>query len=235
MLLAATLLSACAILHLASEAIAAAAFPGYSYITHYVSDLGVPYRHMFYGSQVISERAWIMNLGGLVVPGLLFASAACVIVSTVRPTGAAGVAILAFAGLHALGSLLAGMVHAGPRELESGAIVLHMIGASTAISAGSAVAIVAASLSRRIGAPRSYQVASLFLGLLGCSSLAGSLVVTGFGTTASIGNAAVPIGLLERGATYSITLVAAMTSVALFKAAREARSRTSSFNRPAEE
>ena len=63
--------------YLASETIAAAAFPGYSYARNYISDLGVAAARVIDGRSVHSPLALVMNLG-LLCDGALFVVASFV-------------------------------------------------------------------------------------------------------------------------------------------------------------
>jgi hypothetical membrane protein len=199
--------------YLASEAIAAAAFPGYSYAHNYISDLGVPYEGMIHGRALRSSRAFVMNFGGFVLDGALFAAATGVALRAFRDRGEA-VAICAVLGIvHALGTILVGIVHGGDREMAAGIHHIHVIGAAMAIIGGNAALIAAAFASRRCGAPAVYRRVSVALGVSGFVSLA----LLQSGTTS------LPEGLLERGSVYPITIWEIVTGIAILAAVRNRR------------
>ena len=156
--------------YLAAETVAAGAFPGYSYCANYVSDLGVPYPGVAEGRMLASGLAWVMNLG-LITDGVLFALAgriACA--ADLSRTSVRAFLILAAA--HGLGTVLVGMVHAGPREVMDGTHALHVLGAALAIIGGNLALMAATGCSGAWGLPKVHRAASLVLGLMGLAGLA---------------------------------------------------------------
>jgi hypothetical membrane protein len=186
--------------YLTSEAVAAAAFPGYSYASNYISDLGIPYPVA--GSH--SSLAFVMNFGGFILNGLLYGTAA-----VIAFRAGAGRAFLVLALIHALGSVLVGTVHSGPREIASGMHYVHVLGAAMAIIGGNAASIAASGF----GSP-AYRSISLGLGAFGLLSLAMLEANRGLGLTM------LPDGLLERGSVYPITVWELLTGLMLRNAAR---------------
>lgn len=134
--------------YLAAEAVAASAFPGYSYTGDYISDLGVP------GP---SPLAAVMN-AGFVWQGLLFAAAG-ILVFKAGCRGRAPFLVLAL--VHGLGNVLVAVVHS-----DAAADGWHVAGAGMAIVGGNA-AVVAAGLGLWGG----YRVASVVIGFAGLASL----------------------------------------------------------------
>ncbi len=191
--------------YLASEAIAASGFPGYSYARNYISDLGVPYGGMIHGRALHSARAWVMNFGGFALDGTLFAAATVAGFHALREKGSTAVLCAILGIVHALGTIMVGIVHGGPREIADGTHQLHVIGAAMAILGGNAALIVAARVAGRCGAPTVYRITCVVLGLLGLASLA--LLETHA--------LPLPDGLLERGSVYPITIWEIVTGIAI--------------------
>lgn len=196
--LAGTLWLLAGIFYLLSEAIAAAAFPGYSYGQNYISDLGVPYPT----AEGHSSLAWVMNFGGFILDGMLYGTAAFIASRMVRP---AGRLFLLFAATHAVGTIMVGIVHSGPHEVAEGIHRFHVIGAAMAIIGGNAASIAAS----RSGAPTLYRRISLGLGLFGLISLAM------LEANRVLGTAVLPDGMLERGSVYPITVWEILTGLML--------------------
>jgi hypothetical membrane protein len=191
--------------YLASEAIAAAAFPGYSYATNYISDLGVPYEGMVDGRPLRSGLAWVMNFGGFILDGVLFAAAA---IAASRVAKGQTV-FLALALVHAAGTILVGLVHSGDRELAAGIHHFHVIGGAMAIVGGNAALIASAGLSRRLGLPAAHRIAGSCLGGFGL------LAVAVLEFDAITGMIMAPVGLLERCSVYPITAWEIVTGLVL--------------------
>ena len=199
--------------YLGCEAVAAWGFSGYSYATHYISDLGVPYPSEE-GRTFDSRLAPVMNIG-FVVQGVLLPLGVVWAVrgGGLRPRGA----MLALGALYAVGLLLVATVHGGPREAADGTGVLHVAGAGAAIIAGNVVALVAGRVSRQLGARASYRAASTTLGAVGLLSLL--MLVVDSGTTAFT---LLPDGVWERGSVYPINAWQLLTGFALLAAQRGA-------------
>lgn len=202
------------IVYLASEAIAAAAFPGYSYAYNYISDLGVPYDGLIDGRASHSPLASLMNIGGFILDGVLSAAAAITAIIALDARQRADMAFLLLWIVHALGSILVGTIHSGAREVAAGIGHFHVIGAAMAIIGGNAALIAAASLARRFGAGSGYPLASLGLGCLGLLSL------TLLEASRASGMALVPDGVSERASVYAITTWKILTGLTLLFAGR---------------
>jgi hypothetical membrane protein len=198
--LAGTLWLFAGIFYLSAEAITAAAFPGYSFAHNYISDLGVPYKTVVDGRTLHSPRALIMNLGGFILDGTLYAAAAISAISAIRSKHWAGIAFLALGIVHSAGTILVGIVHNGSHEVVTGLQQIH-------------ASIVAAEFSRRLGAPSVYSIASLGLGLFGLFSVA----LLKFSTELGM---AVPFGILERGSVYTITMWEIITGLTILGTCR---------------
>lgn len=203
-----------AICYLASEAIAAAAFPGYSYALNYISDLGVPYDAIIDGRTIHSPMAFVINFGGFILDGVLSAAAAIAAMFAVGVRRRAGSLFLAFAIVHSLGSILVGTVHSGAREVAAGIKDFHVIGAAMAIIGGNCATVAAASLSRWLGASPVYRIASMALGICGLLSLA--LLEA----SRASGLAIAPDGILERASVYAITFWKILTGLTILVASR---------------
>jgi hypothetical membrane protein len=211
--LAGTLWLFAGIFYLSAEAITAAAFPGYSFAHNYISDLGVPYKTVVDGRTLHSPRALIMNLGGFILDGTLYAAATISAISAIRSKHWAGIAFLALGIVHSAGTILVGIVHNGSHEVVTGLQQIHVFGAALAIIGGNAASIVAAEFSRRLGAPSVYSIASLGLGLFGLFSVA----LLKFSTELGM---AVPFGILERGSVYTITMWEIITGLTILGTCR---------------
>ena len=148
-----------AAVYLVSEAIAAASFPGYSYIADFISDLGV---------------AAVMNIGAFILHGSLFLVGA-VIIARSCPTGWVGWSFVLAAAANAIGNILVGAFRSGVHASE---VHWHVIGAGMAIVGGNVAVIIAGLGSRRIGAPRSYRLASVVIGVVGIACLL-TLIIDG--------------------------------------------------------
>ena len=136
--------------YLTLEAIAAAAFPHYSYGQNFISDLGV----------TASPRAWAMNTA-FCVQGTLFLLGAILIVRAYENRSARIFLILATA--NAVGNILIAVFHSGPSEMAW----LHATGAVLAIVGGNAAILAGSSL---IGGW--HRAASVALGAFGLLSFA---------------------------------------------------------------
>jgi len=212
---AAVLWIAGAAVYVATEAVAAAAFPGYSYATNYISDLGVPDVGTVGGRAIDSPRHAVMNTG-FVVQGLLFLAAA---LTTLRAT--TGGPRRTFAGIavtYAVGICLVGVVHGGQAEASTGS--LHVVGAGMAIIGGNLAAITAAVAARRTGLPRLYAVASATLGTVG---LIGLVMLQLDSATTSID--LLSAGTWERLAVYTVTGWQVLTGGLMLAARSSARAR----------
>jgi len=186
-----------AAVYLVAEAVSATAFPGYSYATNYISDLGVPDVGTFQGRAIDSPLHVVMN-GAFVVHGVLFALAA---ILTVRGGAWRPRAARTFVGLalvHAVGIVLVGLFPGSQTNADNGLIVFHVLGAAMAMIAGNASAIVA-GLTLRRESPGWLGSASIALGVVGLVGLV-MLLVDSNSTAISL----LPDGVWERAAVYAI-------------------------------
>jgi hypothetical membrane protein len=192
------MLLASAVIYFVCEAIAAAAWhhPSYSYAHNYISDLGVPGPpSVLMGRVIDSPLAGVMNVGGFIGHGVLFAVAALLLVPLLAPLapGRWRVVVIVLAVLHAVGIVMVGVVHGSASSIAHGLFVYHSTGANLAIFGGNILSIVIGALAVQLGAPRWFGVISIVLGALGFVSL-GLLAL----------RTSVPDGIFERGAVYSI-------------------------------
>jgi hypothetical membrane protein len=204
---------AAAVVYVSTEAVAASAFPGYSYSANYISDLGVPEVAEFQGRSIDSPLAAVMN-AGFVLQGVLYLVAAAIATRALR-TGPRR-AFLALAALHAVGIIVVGLIHGSAASDASGIGGMHVVGAGLAIISGNVASIVAGLGSRRLGAPRAFRVASVALGVVGLLALA---------LLQSLGGSTID-GIWERGSVYTVTAWELTVGVTLLVAARRARSAT---------
>jgi len=187
------------LLLLAVEAVVAARFPGYSYITNYVSDLGVPEIGSFEGRPIDSPLAWLMNTG-FVVHGLLVFAAT---VMLVRAAGRGGLrwVLLVFAAVYAIGLATIAIVHGSEQSQAAGIVGVHFLGGGLLAFAGSGMAAAAGLGSGRFGVPVALRVCSVALGVLSLALIVLLALDKGDPAMHILGE-----GALERGALYSILL-----------------------------
>ncbi|KQQ03591.1 MULTISPECIES: DUF998 domain-containing protein [unclassified Rathayibacter] len=185
------------LVYLGAEAVAASAFPGYSYAENYISDLGVPEVGAYEGRAIDSPLHAVMN-AGFVIEGVLFLAAA---LTTVRASsGGPRWAFLALAAAHSVGIALVGLVHGSRQSLENGTAGIHVLGAALAIIGGNLAAITAGVTvlrSRTRWAPGTVGIVLGTVGLLGLV-----LLRVDSGSTALD---LLPDGVWERVAVYTVT------------------------------
>ncbi len=115
--------------YLILEAVAASAFPHYSYARNFISDLGM----------AASPRAWAMN-AGFCVQGTLFLVGAVLLVRAFEKRSAR--LFLGLAAANAAGNLLIAVFHSGPSPtawVHASGAVLAIVGGNAAIVAGSSM------------------------------------------------------------------------------------------------
>lgn len=179
--------------YLISEAVAASAFPNYSYAHNYISDLGAVREDALDARQIDSPLAEVMNLGFL-HQGLFFLLGA-VFLARALPAARGRSAFLVLAVVHAAGNGLVGTFHSG--HADDVAAALHPAGAVMAILGGNLATIAAALLLRGHAAAR---IAGFALSGIGLTSLLALGFATATGTSLLLGN-----GTWERGSVYAIT------------------------------
>jgi hypothetical membrane protein len=184
-----------AAVYLICEALAATRSPGYSYTADYISDLGV---------------SAVMNVGAFATHGVLLLAGAVVLTRTCSTRGWAGRAFLLAAAVNAVGNIVVATFRSGAVD-SSGHAQWHVIGAGMAIVGGNVAAIIAGLGSRRLGASRRYRLVSVAIGVVGLACLVG-LIIDG-----ANGSRLLPVGLVERGAVYSIIAWEIMTGLTIFR------------------
>lgn len=185
------------VVYVGTEAVAAAAFPGYSYATNYISDLGIPQVETYGGRAIDSPLHAVMNTG-FVLHGVFFVAAALLAVpvlgTTLRCT------FLALATTHGIGIVLVGVVHSGQVNADNGWGAVHGIGAAMAIVGGNLAAIVAGLAARRSTGLRLAGTACVTLGVVGLLGTV-ALVLDSGSTAVDV----LPDGVWERLAVYTVT------------------------------
>jgi hypothetical membrane protein len=179
-----------AAVYVGCEAVAAVRVPGYSYAGNYISDLGV------------SE---VMNVGGFITHGLLFAAGALVITRAYPTPSSLARGFVLAAAANAAGNILVGTFHSG---MAPSAVNWHVIGAGLAIVGGNLAVILGGIGSSRLGVSRAYRRASIALGVLGLASLA---------VLVADGDHVLAVGVVERVAVYPIIAWELMTGIALLR------------------
>jgi hypothetical membrane protein len=184
-----------AAVYLICEALAAARLPGYSYTADYISDLGV---------------SAVMNVGAFATHGVLFLAGAVVLTRTCSTGGWAGRAFLLAAAANAVGNIVVATFRSGAVD-SSGQAHWHVVGAGMAIVGGNVAAIIAGLGCRRLGASRRYRLVSVAIGVVGLACLV-ALIIDG-----ANGSRLLPVGLVERGAVYSIIAWEIMTGLTILR------------------
>ncbi|WP_052460638.1 DUF998 domain-containing protein [Microbacterium gorillae] len=186
------------------EAIAAAAFPGYNYATFYISDLGVPTFGDFQGRDLHSQVPAVMDAGFIGV-GLFFLLGALLLLPRLTNRRAATwFSIIAV--IHTAGITFVGLVPGSPENVALGLITIHVLGATAAIVAGNAAAIVSTAALHGLGLPAWHRRSGPILGALG---LAGSVLLTL--------HFWLPDGVWERGAVYPFMIWQFITGILLIR------------------
>ncbi len=201
-----------AAVYLVCEAVAAASVPGYSYVADYISDLGV---------------SAVMNVGAFMVHGSLLLLGAVIFVRACPTPGWAGWSFVVAAAVNAIGNVLVGAFRSGGVEV-SDTSHWHVIGAGMAIVGGNVAVIIAGLGSRRLGAPQTYRLVSVAVGVVGLACLL-ALIIDG-----ANGARVLPVGLVERGSVYTIVVWEIMTGAALVLTGYGWAARNVSVGRPAE-
>lgn len=202
-----------AAVYLVAEAVSATAFPGYSYASNYISDLGVPDIGVFQGRAIDSPLHVVMNVA-FTVHGVLFATAAVLTVRSAAWRTGARRWFVALALVHAVGIILVGTFPGSQTNTDNGLIVFHVLGAAMAIIAGNAAAIVAGFTLRRY-VPRGLGSASIILGVVGLIGLT-MLIVDSGSTVIDL----LPDGTWERIAVYAILVWEALVGITALATAR---------------
>jgi hypothetical membrane protein len=179
--------------YLICEALAASRSPGYSYTADYISDLGV---------------SAVMNVGAFATHGVLFLAGAVVLTRACSTRGWAGRVFLLAAAANAVGNVVVATFRSGAVD-SSGHAGWHVLGAGMAIVGGNVAVIVAGLGSRRLGASRRYRLVSVVIGVAGLACLV-VLIIDG-----TDGSRLLPVGLVERGAVYSIIAWEIVTGAAI--------------------
>jgi hypothetical membrane protein len=200
------------------EAIAASRFPAYSYVSNYISDLGVPDPGSFQGRALNSPWAALANFM-FVTQGLAFLAAAVLIVRSVS-AGLGRTLFLLFAVGYAVGYVLIGAFHGSAQATADGTFALHVAGGSLAALCGNAAIIAAALSAHRLGASAAYRNVSIGISAVSIASLV-ILVLTSDTATGNQVASGPWDGLWERGGCYAIILWELFTGVVLLAARRK--------------
>lgn len=188
--------------YLLCEAIAAAGFPGYSYATFYISDLGVSTVGGFQGRFLNSQIPAVMN-AGFIGSGLLFLLGIVILVPRL-PRRPATVWFALLGLIHSIGIVFVGLVPGSPENAAKGLIVIHVAGAVAAIGGGNLTAIVSARAFRALSLPMWHRRVGGALGTLGwCSAVLLTVHLW------------LPDGVWERGAVYPFFLWQLLSGVVL--------------------
>lgn len=180
-----------------AEFIAAAAWtnPPYSYTYHFISNLGVHGPSTGFGQYMYSPLAWVMNTGFI-----LFGIAAFAGVVMLRGLpGRRRWTTIAMAALLAAGVTLVGLFPGSGEAIENGTAAFHGLGAFAAFICGNVLVILLGRTHQLLGVPRRLGRALVVLGILGFVSLAAFMADLS-------SEANILIGLVERGAVYTVLI-----------------------------
>ena len=206
------------VVYVTTEAVAAAAFPGYSYATNYISDLGIPQVETFGGRAIDSPLHAVMNTG-FVLHGVFFVAAA--LLATPVLGTAHRRTFLALAATHGVGIVLVGLVHGGQVNADNGLGAVHGIGATMAIVGGNLAAIVAGLAAHRSDELRRLGTVCVTLGVVGLFA-ALALVLDSVSSSVDV----LPDGVWERLAVYTITAFELLVGVTTLVRLRRHGART---------
>jgi hypothetical membrane protein len=185
--------------YLVAETIAALAWtnPRYDYVYNFVSDLGVPGpRQVAFKQTIDSPLAAVMN-AGFITYGVLAVLAAALLLrlsAGLRPRLLAVLALLVGAGL-----TLVAVVPGSQHSVDTGWIVLHLIGAALAIVVGNLASILVGAFRGHLDMPGSTAAAVAALGIAGLVSYGIFMTLVSSGATADL-------GLFERLSIYPIAV-----------------------------
>lgn len=207
--LAVALLIAGPVILLLTELIAAAAWtdPPYSYTFHFISDLGVEGPSTLFGQYMRSPLAGVMNTGFF-----LFGLAILAGVVLLRGlSGARRLAVIALAGMLAVGGVLLSLFPGSGEALENGSGELHSLGAFAGFIGGNVLVIALGVMRRRIGFSARAGRGLVVVGVVGLLSMVLYLVTIFTAGETIIGI----VGLIERGAVHPflIGLICAASSL----------------------
>lgn len=189
---------AAAVVWFLAEAVAASAFPHYSYATNYISDLAVPDVEVLSGRAIDSPLHPLVTTA-FVVQGLLFALGAVCLTRQARfPQRRI---FITLASIHALGMVMIAAIHGGRQNVELGLDTFHMLGAFAAFIAGNLTAVVAGVSALRVGVSRLIGWGSVILGVVG---LLGLVMLQVDARTPSM--MLLPDGIWERITFYAILI-----------------------------
>ncbi len=175
--------------------------PAYSYISNYISDLGVPVQTMFQGRQINSPLSSVMNFG-FVMYANLFVIGNVLIFHALSKNGR--IPRLVLNSLYSLGIIFVGIFPG----YDWPGLPMHVIGAFLVIVIGNIGIIMTGTLLNKTFKRKNYSIISMLLGILG---LLGLVLVT---VAASAGMSVQ--GLCERIAVYPMLVWSLLTGLMLF-------------------
>lgn len=192
---------------LLAEKISALAWmqPVYSYASNYISDLGIPLCGLQSdGRFFCSPLYWVMNSGFIIEAVLFFL--ACLLLRNYF-SGWAKILFLGFGFLHAIGGITIGIFPSFPEPALWGTFSVHRFGAALTIIGGNLCILTTGVAALHKNNTQTFI--GLFAGLsivLGCIGILNVLILT---------LDVVPVGLIERGSVYTITLWQIITGLGI--------------------
>lgn len=168
---AGALLVLAAVQYAVLEYVAAAAWhhPSYNYAVDFISDLGNPVPGDVFQGRTVDSPLHLLMDAAFIAQGALFIAAGVLLLSAVN-AGRFKQLLLGLAIAHGVGVILLGFFHESSAALHNGVIVVHSIGAATAIIAGNAIPILLGTRGAALGAPRRLRTAATALGILGLAA-----------------------------------------------------------------
>lgn len=184
--------------YLFTEALSAAAFPGYSYAHNYISDLGIPEISTFEGRAINSPLHNLMN-AGFIGHGLFFLlGSICLAVALAKMPRL----LVPLALIQTFGIAMVGLIHGSAASAELGIGGFHFAGAGMSILGGNGIALlVLASKPLREFFGRRRAVLSAALGATGFIAVFILQATQTSGTTFLF-----DYGIWERISVYTITI-----------------------------
>lgn len=186
------------VVYVLAEAVAASAFPDYSYGMNYISDLGVPDIEMLGSRPIDSPLHMVINIA-FVVHGLLFAVAA--LCAARRPWAPVRLAFITFAFAHTLGMVMIAVVNGGQHNNDLGLGWVHLLGAFFAFFGGHLTAIVVGISLLRNRHSRLMGLLSVIIGTIGILGIVMLQV-----DVRAVPGTLLPDGAWERIGMYSIVV-----------------------------
>lgn len=197
-------LVAAAVVFFVSEGVSAALYPDYSYVTNFISDLGVPTHEVFQGKPVYSPGAWALNTGWVINSALVLVALIFSRDRRFAPTRTSRwLAVLAIG--YSIGLVLCSVFHESPDWMQP----FHLIGAVLGIAGGNVALLLAGAVIKQRKGPKAISRFLVISGIVGLSFTVMSPIL-------EIGMS----GVTERAAAYPVLLAQLVGGVLLIAHSR---------------